>query len=44
MILTERQTIALQHTCRLPEETWHPRFSRIHPPTSTVLTLNSGFE
>jgi hypothetical protein len=31
-------------TCKLPEETSHPRFARLHPPTSSVLTLNSGFE
>jgi hypothetical protein len=34
----------MRHTCRLPEETTHPRFWRSRRDTTTILTLNSGFE
>jgi hypothetical protein len=42
--LTPRQQIAMAYTCKLPEETTHPRFRRAFPGVSTILTLNSGFE
>lgn len=42
--LTPRQRVALEHTCKLPEETRHPRFYRLIGKYGTVLTLNSGFE
>jgi hypothetical protein len=42
--VNERQKTAMRFTCKLPEETAHPRFARLHLPTSSVLTLNSGFE
>ncbi len=44
MPLTPRQSVAMKHTCRLPEETTHRRFFEYTPPVSTILTLNSGFE
>lgn len=42
--MTPRQQIAVDHTCRLPEECVHPRFARVILPFGTILTLNSGFE
>lgn len=46
--MTPRQKLALQHTCRLAEETAHPRFRRVHVDGgltfTTVLSLNSGYE
>lgn len=42
--MNERQRFAMAHTCRLPEETMNPVFRRVHLPTSSILTLNSGFE
>jgi len=42
--MTPRQRIALEYTCKLPEETVHPRFFRRNGPVSSALTLNSGFE
>lgn len=42
--MTPRQQIALDHTCRLPEETVHPRFHVSAGGVSTILTFNSGFE
>lgn len=45
MTRTSRQEIAITHTCRLPEETQHPRFLRVHTwGASSILTFNSGFE
>ena len=46
MNLTKRQQIAMTFTCKLPEETTHPRFRDYDPRKhiSTILTLNSGFE
>lgn len=42
--MTPRQLIALEHTCRLAEETSHPRFRRQLGRWSSILTFNSGFE
>ncbi len=42
--VTPRQRIAMAFTCKLPEETSHPRFRRVIGRWSTILTLNSGFE
>jgi len=42
--MTPRQLAAIAHTCRLPEQTVHPRFRSYHPGFSTILTFNSGFE
>ena len=42
--ITPRQQVALRHTCRLPDETLHPRFRLVGGGVSTILTLNSGFE
>lgn len=42
--MNRRQRIAMAYTCRLPEETQHPRFYCYEAPVSTALTLNSGFE
>lgn len=42
--MTPRQEIALRHTCRLPEQTVHPRFYARVRDMSTILTFNSGFE
>lgn len=42
--MTRMQKVAMQFTCRLPEETSHRRFGLYAPPWSLRLTLNSGFE
>lgn len=42
--MNKRQRIALEHTCKLPQETVHPRFARRSGQITTILTVNSGFE
>lgn len=45
-MMTMRQQVAIDNTCRLAEQTIHLRFIRYEPysKTSTLLTFNSGFE
>lgn len=42
--LSPRQRVAIENTCRLPEETTDPRFRALHGWASSILTFNSGFE
>jgi hypothetical protein len=42
--MTPQQRIAFTNTCKLPEETSHPRFVRRRGRWTVNLTLNSGFE
>jgi hypothetical protein len=42
-MLTTRQRIAMQHHCRLPEQTAQPRFYRRNGDLSSGLTLDSGY-
>jgi hypothetical protein len=42
--VTPRQQTALRYTCRLPEETVHPRYWAQVRDCSTILTFNSGYE
>lgn len=38
------QALALKHHCRLASETLHPRFRRLIPFGSVIVTVNSGYE
>lgn len=44
--MTESQTTALRHHCRLACETLHPRFRgyRSGGAVGVILTVNSGYE
>ena len=42
--MNPRQRIALERTCRLPEQTIHPRYAAMVRDMSTILTFNSGYE
>jgi hypothetical protein len=44
--MNDRQTLAIEHTSRMPSDTLHRRFARYdrHAKISTILTFNSGFE
>jgi hypothetical protein len=38
--MTERQRIALAYPCYRAMDTTHPRFKRLEPPWSTILSVN----
>lgn len=42
--MTPIQRIALEHHCRLGEETAHPHFAHRFAEGTVVLTVNSGYE
>ena len=42
--MSKETEIAILHTCLLAVETVHPRFARLVPGGSTVLTVNNGWE
>lgn len=41
--MTPRQRLAREFTCRLAQETAHPRFRRQIGRVSTIITLDSGY-
>jgi hypothetical protein len=42
--MTPQQKMALRYPCLLAEETAHPRFGRVTPTGTVVVTVNSGYE
>lgn len=42
--MNEAQQLALEQHCRLASETLHPRFRRVIPIGSVIVTVNSGYE
>ena len=42
--MTTQQRTALAHPCFLGMETSHPRYGKVVPPTSRVLTVDAGYE
>lgn len=42
--MARQHEIALAHPCYLAGETIHGRFASVTPFTSTVLTINAGYE
>ncbi len=42
--MTKAQRIALRYPALLAEECAHPRFARLLPLGSLVLTINAGYE
>ncbi len=42
--MNRHQQIALEHHCRLAEETVNPIFGYVYPGVSIVLSVNSGYE
>lgn len=42
--MTPEQKIAIAHSCKLAEETMHPRFAWRAGRFSVMLTVNSGYE
>ena len=42
--MNRHQQIALEHHCRLAEETMRPQLRYCYPGVSIVLSVNSGYE
>lgn len=43
-MFTGPQRTAVENHCRLACETTHPRFARMGPGYSVIVTVNSGYE
>lgn len=44
VVLVQQRAVALQHHCRLANETMHPRFAFLYRGGLVLLTVNSGYE
>lgn len=42
--MNRHQQLALEHHCRLAEETLRPQLAYVYPGCSIILSVNSGYE